>query len=36
MGAASISNPMEDVVSPANPSITLAQYEMVTLRVERM
>ena len=36
MGAVSISNPMEDIVSPAAPSVALAQYEMVTLRVECM
>ncbi len=34
MGATFLSNPMEDTVSPAGPSVSLAQYEMVTLRVE--
>ena len=34
MGAASMSNPMEDILSPATQSVSLAQYEMLTLRVE--
>ncbi len=35
MGAASISNPMEDTLSPAGTAISLGKYEMVTLRIER-
>ncbi len=34
MGAASISNPMEDTLSPAGPTVSMARYEMATLRVE--
>jgi hypothetical protein len=35
MGAAWISNPMEDALSQAPAAIPMAKYEMVTLRVER-